>query len=124
MLKKFSPNLSQYKILVTIYELNSKNIFPLPEGVFHILNGDEKEFDTISTFSTLCTYTSKKISRLLLLLYRYGYVKKFYDENTDKLYLELSEFGYVQTKKFISKHPTPFKKHNKKKPCYFLIKEK
>lgn len=120
MAKRFVPNLSQIKVLITVYELNEKDIYPLQEGVNNILLGIEKEYDDISTYSTLTSYSGKKISRLSLLLIRYGYLKKRYHEETDKMYLMVTEYGRAQAIKYLSRHKNPFKKHTKKKKNLFV----
>ena len=60
------------KIIETISLLNEMDIYPLPEGVYKILKGDESEeidpYRELSTYKTLVSYNSKKVSRLLQLI--------------------------------------------------------
>lgn len=125
---KFKPSITHFKILVTIEELNALKYYPLPRGVLNILSGaiddETKKFVGISTFGSLVSYPSKKISRYILMLTRYGYLKKIYDEKTDNLYLKITEYGSAQTAKFLAKHHCPFKKKEKKQKTYIIKIEK
>ena len=95
--EKHIPSLSDIKILVTIQYLNERGYYPLHTGILKILNGvvdfETKDFIDCPTFQSLISFNAKKISRSLLLLHRYNYVKKVYDPETDKLYYALDEKG-------------------------------
>ena len=111
------------KILETIDLLNQKDIFPLPEGVYKILCGSEdeeiNEYKDLPTYKTLVSYNSKKISRLIVMLVRYQYLEKIYDEDSDELYLKVSDKGKVSLIDYHKKHKYTFvKKQVKNKPLF------
>ena len=104
--EKHIPSISDIKILVTIQYLNERGYYPLHTGILKILNGvvdfETKEFLDCPTFQSLISFNAKKISRALLLLHRYNYVKKVYDQETDALYYAIDEKGkaLLLTKKY------------------------
>ena len=105
---------TDYKILQTIFLLNKENKYPLPEGVKKILNG-EKDDETLQyqeypTYMTLISYSSKKISRYILMLLRYKYLEKIYDKTTDELYLKITRLGEDELNVYLRKHHPHFKK--------------
>ena len=104
---------SDIKILLTVYELNVKHYYPLPEGVFKILTGldDEemKDFTFVSTYKTLISYGSKKISRFIVMLLRYNYLEKIYHQESDNLYLKISDKGLRAILDYQKKHKYKFK---------------
>lgn len=109
--------ISHYKILFTIDYLNKQNYYPLSKGVWKILKGDIDEetmpFMECESFGTITSYSSKKISRLIMMLYRYHYLSKKYDEKTNELYLEISDLGASSLAKYLAKHKNSFKKKEK-----------
>ncbi len=118
---------TDYKILETISELNQRDYYPLPEGVYKILIGSEdedmREFNEISTYKTLVSYSSKKVSRLIIMLLRYNFLEKIYDQKTDKLYLKLSIKGELDLAKYQKIHKYKFtQKKVNKSPCIVKIK--
>ena len=113
---------SDYKILETVSLLNKDNYYPLPEGVYRILSGDEDEdiakFSYLSTYKTLISFNQKKVSRLIVMLLRYRYLERVYDPNTDKLYLKLAPLGEMELLKYRKKHKYTFaKKKVNKSTC-------
>ena len=104
---------SDLKILRTVYELNCKQFYPLSEGVYKILSGvddeETKEYTYVSTYKTLISYNSKKVSRFIVMLLRYGYLEKIYDKSTDELYLKISDKGLVALLDYQKKHKYKFK---------------
>ena len=104
---------SDMKILLTVYELNVKHFYPLPEGVYKILAGvdddEAKEYTFVSTYKTLISYGSKKISRLIVMLLRYNYLEKIYDKDSDGLYLKVSDKGLRAILDYQKKHKYKFK---------------
>ena len=123
---------SDFKILETVSLLNKEKYYPLPEGVYKILTGSDDEeielFKNFKTYKTLVSYSSKKVSRFIVMLLRYKYLERVYDERTDKLYLKVSAKGetelvnyhkkhkYNYVKKKVNKEPTIIKIENKKIP--------
>lgn len=116
------------KILETISLLNKEDKYPLAECVYLILTGDEsedvQEFKDLPTFKTLVSYPSKKVSRLIIMLIRYGYLERIYDEASDKLYLKVSLKGDMELLKYHKKHKYSYKrKQVKHKQLYAVIKK-
>ena len=113
---------SDLKILETVSLLNKDNYYPLPEGVYRILVGDEDEdiakFSYLSTYKTLISFNQKKISRLIVMLLRYRYLERVYDPDTDKLYLKVAPLGETELLKYHKKHKYTFtKKKVNKSAC-------
>ena len=112
---------TDYKILETISLLNKDHYYPLAQGVYKILVGSDDEeiepFKNFPTYKTLVSYTSKKISRYIVMLLRYKYLERIYDETSDKLYLKVSIKGETELIKYHKKHKYSFakKKVNKEK---------
>lgn len=123
----YIPSTSDIKILETVDYLNKKNLYPLSMGVYKILIGSvEPEFiiyQDIPTYSTLTSFSSKHISRLIMMLLRYGYLSRIYDKNTDELYLQLTEKGDLFLFDYHRKHKYSFKKKDiSEKPLIVEIK--
>lgn len=113
---------SDLKILETVSLLNKEDYYPLPEGVYRILVGDENEdiakFSYLSTYKTLISFNQKKISRLIVMLLRYRYLERVYDPETDKLYLKVAPLGETELVKYHKKHKYTFtKKKVNKSTC-------
>ena len=110
---------SDLKILDTVSLLNKDNYYPLPEGVYRILIGDEDEefipFSRYPTFKTLISFNQKKVSRLIVMLIRHRYLERVYDPNTDKLYLKIAPLGETELVKYHKKHKYEFKQKKVKK---------
>ena len=117
---------SDYKILETVSLLNKDNYYPLPEGVYRILVGDEDEdiaiFSYLPTYKTLISFNQKKISRLIVMLLRYRYLERVYDPETDKMYLRITPLGETELLKYHKKHKYKFtKKKVNKVPCIIRL---
>ena len=99
-------------------ELNDAHFYPLNSGIYNILVGDQNEetikFAHISTYGSLTSFTSKKVCRYTLMLFRYGYVSKVFDPVTKKLYFQLTEKGVESVTSFAKNHRFTLKKKNKK----------
>lgn len=115
--EKFKLNVTYFKILETVYLLNEKNYYPLPQGVGKILRGeidfDTEEFIDFPTFKTLISYSSKKICRYVMMLHRYHYLNKKYDPNSNELYLEITELGKSSLLEFKRKYKNIYKQKQK-----------
>ena len=125
--KDYQPTTSDIKILETVQLLNAKNLYPLPQGVHKILSASgEPEYiiyHDVPTYGTLLSYSSKHISRLVMMLLRYGYLERIYDQKSDELYLKLSEKGDLFLFNYHRKHKYSFKKKSgEKRPLIVEIK--
>ena len=126
--KVYIPSTTDIKILETVKLLNDNDEYPLPLGVFHILAGSPApefaKYQDLATFKTLTSYTSKHVSRLIMMLIRNEYLHKIYDENTNELYLEITEKGDLFLFDYHKKHKYKFvKKVPSKKPLIVKIEK-
>lgn len=116
-MKEVKLNQTYYKVLITIKALNDLHYYPLNEGIYKILVGvvdeDTKPFVDLDCFGTLISFTSKKVCRLTMMLYRYGYVGRVFDTQTKKLYFSLTDKGIEVTEAFLKTHKKPFARRNK-----------
>ena len=116
-MKEVKLNQTYYKVLITIKALNDLHYYPLNEGIYKILVGvvdeDTKPFVDLDCFGTLISFTSKKVCRLTMMLYRYGYLGRVFDTQTKKLYFSLTDKGLAATESFLNKHKKPFARRNK-----------
>ena len=116
-MKEFKLNQTYFKALVTIKALNDLHYYPLNEGIYKILVGivdeDTKQFVDLDSFGTLISFTSKKVCRLTMMLYRYGYIGRVFDTKTKELYFSLTDKGYKAAEQFLKKHKKPFARRSK-----------
>ena len=116
-MKEVKLNQTYYKVLITIKALNDLHYYPLNEGIYKILVGvvdeDTKPFVDLDCFGTLISFTSKKVCRLTMMLYRYGYIGRIFDTQTKKLYFSLTDKGIEATEAFLITHKKPFARRNK-----------
>ena len=116
-MKAVKLNQTYYKVLITIKALNDLHYYPLNEGIYKILVGavdeDTKPFVDLDCFGTLISFTSKKVCRLTMMLYRYGYIGRIFDAQTKKLYFSLTDKGLETTEAFLKNHKKPFARRNK-----------
>ncbi len=116
-MKEVKLNQTYYKVLITIKALNDLHYYPLNEGIYKILVGvvdeDTKPFVDLDCFGTLISFTSKKVCRLTMMLYRYGYIGRIFDTQTKKLYFSLTDKGVEVTEAFLKTHKKPFARRNK-----------
>lgn len=105
-------NITFFKVLQTIMDLNKNGFYPVNEGVFKILTGQKDDetlqFSNLETYSTLISYSSKKICNLTLMLYRYKYLEKVYDEKTNELYFKVTKLGEDALSKYLKSRPKRF----------------
>ena len=126
MAKELVLTTSHHKILLTISYLNAQHYYPLPEGVYRILVGDVADdiiiFKDCPTYGTLISFGSKKVSRYIMMLCRYGYIGKKYDEQTNELYLEITPKGEMVSMKYFKRYQGSLKKKTPKgKPVIVKI---
>jgi len=116
-MKEVKLNQTYYKVLITIKALNDLHYYPLNEGIYKILVGvvdeETKQFVDLDCFGTLISFTSKKVCRLTMMLYRYGYLGRVFDTQTKKLYFSLTDKGIEATETFLRNHKKPFARRNK-----------
>ena len=116
-MKEVKLNQTYYKVLITIKALNDLHYYPLNEGIYKILVGvvddETKPFIDMDCFGTLISFTSKKVCRLTMMLFRYGYLGRVFDTNTKKLYFSLTDKGLEATEDFLKKHKKPFARRSK-----------
>lgn len=116
-MKEVKLNQTYYKVLITIKALNDLHYYPLNEGIYKILVGvvdeDTKPFVDLDCFGTLISFTSKKVCRLTMMLYRYGYIGRIFDTQTKKLYFSLTDKGIEVTETFLKTHKKPFARRSK-----------
>ena len=97
-------NITYIKVLDTIYELNQNDCYPLNQGIFKILTGKDdeetKEFNYIKTYRTLISTSSKKVCNLTLMLFRYGYIEKFYHYPTKQMYFKITQKGISELESY------------------------
>ena len=117
--KEYIPSTSEIKILDTVAFLNEKKLYPLGLGVYKILIGSSEPdiviYQDCPTYGTLLSLSSKHISRLVMMLIRYQYLARIYDEKSDELYLSLTPKGEMFLFKYHKKHKYHFKKKDPSK---------
>lgn len=112
--KEVEITVSHYKILVTVYELNSMNLYPSMKGVRNILSAKEdnetNRYMTLSTYGTLISLPSRKFSSYVMLLEKLNYLGYRYDKKTDANYLYITEEGIKMISRFKKEHKFTFKR--------------
>lgn len=120
-------SLVDIKILDTVSLLNEKKIYPLPEGVYLILKGSERneidDYRHLPTYKTLVSFSQKKISKFIMMLLRYHYLENKYDIPSDKFYLKITDKGIVALIDYHKKHRYSYKQKKVKCRTLFLIEE-
>ena len=117
-MKELKLVLTHYKLLDTVKWLNDLHLYATALGIYKITHGDLDE-DTVNltecpTFGVLISYGSKKIARFLLALYRYGYLTKVYDKQSNSLYFSITFKGREELDIFHKRHPQKYKRGVKK----------
>lgn len=110
----FRLTTSHYKILETIFELNSINKYPTAKGVNNILSGkideETRNYSFIPTYGTLISFPGRKLCSYILNMVRREYIGYVYDENSDGLYLKLTLKGEEELFHYKRKHKNIYKK--------------
>lgn len=116
--KTFHLTVSHFKILETIKCLNDMHKYSTPKGVNNILTGkfdvETRQFASFQTFGTLISFHGRKICSYILNMVRRGYLAYIYDENTDGMYLYITEKGEEELFTFQKKHKEEYKKKTPK----------
>ena len=107
-------NITYIKVLDTINELNQNDCYPLNQGIYKILTGKDdeetKEFNYIKTYGTLVSTSSKKVCNLTLMLFRYGYIEKFYHYPTKQMYFKITQKGISELELYNKKSKRKYTK--------------
>ncbi|MCR5505700.1 MAG: hypothetical protein K6F07_01740 [Bacilli bacterium] len=107
-MKELKLTITHFKMLDTVLYFNKKELYPLAEGVYKIVAGivDEEtvEYMNCPTFATLVSFSSKKVCRYLLMLQRYGFLRKVFDRETNELYLSITPQGKDAVEMYHRKH--------------------
>lgn len=122
-------NATYIKVLDTIYELNQNDCYPINQGIYKILAGKDdeetKEYSYVKTFGTLVSTTSKKVCNLTLMLFRYGYIEKFFHYPTEQLYFKITQKGISELENFFKKSKREYtKKEQIVQPTILNLKNK
>ena len=122
-------NATYIKVLDTIYELNQNDCYPINQGIYKILVGKDdeetKEYSYVKTFGTLVSTTSKKVCNLTLMLFRYGYIEKFFHYPTEQLYFKITQKGISELENFFKKSKREYtKKEQIVQPTILNLKNK
>ena len=117
-MKQFEINQTYCKVLLTISELNKLNYYPLNEGIYKIVAGiidnEIMQFSDFESYGTLSSFSSKKICRLTMMLFRRGLISKVLDPQTKKLYFRTTEKGEEALKNYFAKHKKGFVRRKQK----------
>ena len=112
--REFEINITLYKILLTVYELNSLNKYPSIKGVHNILKAKEdretNQYVFLSTYGTLISTQSRKFASYVSLLEKKAALSYKYDKKTDRLYLNITPYGISLVESFPKKHKIVLKK--------------
>ena len=109
---KFSLTSLDYRVFITLLELEKENLFARPLGLILIFKG-ESEYSNISTFRTLKNITSKRLSMRMKILLRKGYLSLKYNSNDGQLYYCLTNLGKLTATEYKNSHENVFKKYDK-----------
>lgn len=111
-MRQLRLNQTYYKVLLTLKLLNDSQYYPLNEGIYKILSGkvddETRPFSAFPTFGTLSSFTSKKVSHLTLMLFRYGYIGKIFDSNSNQLFFRIFPSGEQFVDEFGKRHKLRF----------------
>lgn len=114
---QFHLTVSHYKILQTLFELNSVNKYPTAKGINNILAGkideETRNYFNISTYGTLISFPGRKLCSYILNMVRREYIGYAYDEKSDALYLKLTIKGEEELLSYKKKHKNSYKKKTK-----------
>lgn len=104
----YKLTITHFKILDTVSSLNERHLYPNNEGIYKIVSGQDDEearmYADLSTYGTLTSYNSKKISRLCIMLLRYKYLAYAFDRESNKLYFQITEKGKIALFDFHKRH--------------------
>lgn len=107
--KTFSLTSIDYRVFITLYELEKMSLYAKPQGLVEVFLGENK-YECLVTYKTLKNYSSKRLSMRMKILLRKNYLGLKYDKETDDMYYCLKEAGKKEAIEYLAKHKTPFKK--------------
>lgn len=119
------PNLTDVKILDTVYQLNIKSFYPSFIGVKKILNGvideDTNKFINLTTFSTLISIKGRSFTSKIHQLIRYGYLSLKHNPTDDLMYLKITEKGTKFLLDILKEKKLKYKKKNLKENKHEIV---
>ena len=89
----YPVNITHIKIMMTISLLNKEQLYPNVRGVEEILNGNNDKYDYLDTYMTLVSVKGRKLCSMITNLIRHKYLTYIYDDNSDDMYLKITDFG-------------------------------
>lgn len=107
--KSFTLTSIDYRVFITLYELEKMSLYAKPQGLVETFLGENK-YEHLLAYNTLKNYSSKRLSMRLKILLRKNYLGLKYNQETDDIYYCLKESGKKEAIEYLSKHKTPFKK--------------
>lgn len=108
----FALNALDYRIFITLFELEKEEMFAKPFGLLLIFKG-ESEFSYLSAFRTLKNISSKKISLRMKILLRRNYLGLKFNPEDNELYYCLTNLGRKAAIEYSANHKNGFKKYDK-----------
>ena len=106
----YPVNITHIKIMMTISLLNKEQLYPNVRGVEEILNGNNDKYDYLDTYMTLVSVKGRKLCSMITNLIRHKYLTYIYDDNSDDMYLKITDFGQSFLDNYLSKHQTKLNK--------------
>lgn len=111
-------NLSQYKVLISVYELNLKELYPTHRGVYNILTGAEDNetilYTNLRTYGSLISIQKRRASAIINSLIKSNLLEEVFDRETDELYLKVTSEGEYKASFYLHKHKDRIKKVERK----------
>lgn len=121
----YPVNITHIKIMMTISLLNKEQLYPNVRGVEEILNGNNDKYDYLDTYMTLVSIKGRKLCSMITNLIRHKYLTYIYDDNSDDMYLKITDFGQSFLDNYLSKHQIKLnKKVRVSRPNIVYIKSK
>ena len=99
----YPVNITHIKIMMTISLLNKEQLYPNVRGVEEILNGNNDKYDYLDTYMTLVSVKGRKLCSMITNLIRHKYLTYIYDDNSDDMYLKITDFGQSFLDNYLSK---------------------
>ena len=116
--------LTQYKVLHTVYLYEKDNLAPNNEGVRDVLRGNKHpsftRLEEYETFSTLTSYSDKKITNLINKLIKEEYLEREMFPDNGEFYLLLTEKGKEELSIFLKRHKKGYRQKEKEKKITFV----
>ena len=120
--KKFT--LTQYKILHTVFLFEKDNLAPNIEGIRNVLRGNKNSsfsrLEEYDTFSTLTSYTDKKITNLINKLVKEEYLERRMFPDNGEFFLLLTEKGKEELSPFLKRHKKGYRQKEQEKKITFV----